>query len=121
MASVIVSKDHPRIAGLWDLLEARKDIPEMAALNVATPLDAGISAIGKLLWTAAQSEQDPIDTDTLGDIGCLLELLGEFSKMVRQAGDNAMYERMLAAEAKLAEFVEIPVHQPKKRRGRKAA
>ncbi len=111
----MAANNYPRVAGLQDLLEPRKNIPMMAALNVATPLDAGISAIGKLLWTAAQSEQDPIDSDTMGDIGCLLELLGELSKMVRHAEEEAMHKRLAAAEAKLAEFVEIPVHQPKKR------
>jgi|GEM_PF-6339546 len=111
----MAAKDLPRVAGLWDLLEARKNIPDLAGQNVATPLDAGITAIGKLLWTATQAEQDPLDAETIGDIGCLLELLGEFSAMVRQADSNAMYERLRAAESKLAEFVEVPVHQPRKR------
>lgn len=113
MASISVTHKEPTIASLAQLLQPAPDAPALAAFNVASLLDPGISAIGGLLFAAADSQNGDLDNDTIRGAGALLQLLGELSALVRQAESSRAFAQTEALQAKLDEWVEIPVFSGK--------
>lgn len=86
-----------RIPDIGDLLGPMfrfKDpkLAESAANNVMVPVNSGLEAIGELLWVASQADE-PVESHTLGNIGCLISFLAELSDRMHHASCNASYQQ----------------------------
>jgi|SRR5690606_15443060 len=83
------------IPGLNDLLISSLALDDhkrvgQAAENVQYPVIKGIEAIGELLFSASNSDS-PVDSYTLGNVGCLLKHLAAMAEMMGTFQSNAAY------------------------------
>ncbi|TWT23598.1 hypothetical protein FQY83_02925 [Luteimonas marina] len=112
----------PDIPGLSDLLVSayRFKDPERvmnAAENVRQPILNGIRGMGTLLWWASQHESfgaTDFSRSAIGDVGLLLELLGDMADATSIIGINAstthgINEAAARAGSDKGEFVSVPV------------
>lgn len=93
-----------KVSGIEDLLGHMfqfKDphLAESAANNTLVPVGSGLAAIGDLLWVASQADE-PIEPNTLGDIGCLIKFLADLSDMMHSAAINAKHQQIEALQGK---------------------
>ncbi len=92
------------IPGLSDLLVSayRFKDPQRtadAAANVHQPTVNGIRGIGLLLWWAAQNDEfgaSKQSREAIGDVGLLLEMLGDLADATSIIGSNATGDRRAA-------------------------